>query len=70
MAVNTSGCVVGERVEVDLRIGDRREVLLGDGLPVVLGHGVLQELVAHDVAPDLGVDDVLGHLAFAEARGP
>ena len=58
--------VVGEALEVDLGVGDRREVLVRRGLAVVLRHGVLEELLAHDVATDLGVDDRLRRLALAE----
>ena len=58
--------IVGELVQVDVGVGDGRQVVLGDRLPVVVGHRGLQELVADDLAADLGVDDLLGHLALAE----
>ena len=55
-----------EGLQVDLGVGDGREVLVGDGAPVVLGHGGVEELLVHHVATDLGVDDGLRHLALAE----
>ena len=35
-------------------------------MAVVVGHRGLQELVTDDIAPDLCVDDLLGHFALAE----
>ena len=60
--------VVLDLLELDLGVADRREVLLADGVAEVRGHGARQELLEHDVAADLGVDDLLRDLALAEAR--
>src|SRR5439155_25102616 len=54
-------------LERDVRIRDRCELVLPDGLPVVRGDGVLQELRDDRVATDLRVDDFPRGLALAEA---
>ena len=55
-------------LDVDLGVADRREVLVGDRLAEVGGHAQVDELLEHDVTPDLGVDERLRRLAGAESR--
>jgi len=54
---------------LELRIGDRGELVFADGLDVVRGDRVVQELLHDRVPADAGVDDLPRHLSLAEGRG-
>ena len=60
--------VVGDLGDLDLRLPQRRHVLgRGDGLGVLRGDGVVDDLLQHRAAAEAGLDDAGGHLALAEA---
>ena len=61
------GLVVLELGDLDLRLGQRLEVVGLQRLDVHLREGVVDRLVEHGAAADLAVDDRRRHLAPAEA---
>ena len=57
-------------LDVDLRVGDRCELVLSHCPEVVRRDRVVHELLEHDLAAHAGVDHGLGHLALPETRDP